>query len=70
MNEALASQGNAGLSLSVPVHVPFGEAVDIARFHEAYGRAEVKDGKVVRRGPEMAASNKQGNALTAKTGEE
>ncbi|WP_437276837.1 hypothetical protein WME90_37130 [Sorangium sp. So ce375] len=71
MNEALDAPGNDELSLSVPLHVLFGEAVDIARFHKAYWKPEVKDGKVVRRGLEMAASkNKKGNALTAKTGEE
>ncbi|WP_437576986.1 hypothetical protein [Sorangium sp. So ce887] len=71
MNEALASPDTNELSLSVPLHVLFGEAVDVARFHKSYWKPEVKDGKVVRRGLEMAASKKKnGNALTAKTGEE
>ncbi|KYF64360.1 hypothetical protein [Sorangium cellulosum] len=71
MKEALASPGNGELSISVPLHVLFGEAVDIARFHKTYWKPEVKDGKVVRRGLEMAARKKKnGDALTAKTGEE
>ncbi|KYF74698.1 hypothetical protein BE17_19345 [Sorangium cellulosum] len=70
MAEALASPGDAALSIPVPLHVLFGEAVDVARFHKAYWKPEVKDGKVVRRGLEMAANKKKGSLLTAKTGEE
>jgi hypothetical protein len=40
-------------------------------FFKTYWKAELKDGKVVRRGLEMAAGNKKkDNRLTAKTGEE
>lgn len=70
--EALATPGGEELILSIPLHVLFGEAVDVAKFFKTYWKAEEKDGNVVRRGLEMAAGNKKkkSNKLTAKTGEE
>jgi hypothetical protein len=70
--KALASPGSETLTLPVPLHVLHGEAVDVARFFATYWKAKEENGKVVRRGLEMAAGNKKrkSNRLTAKIGDE
>src|SRR5262245_29520209 len=57
------------LVISVPIHVVFGEAVDVARFFERYWTSERDaDGNVVRPGLETVANEKKG--LAANTGAE
>jgi hypothetical protein len=36
MDAAQAAPGNEELTISVPLHVLFGEAVDVAKFHKTY----------------------------------
>jgi hypothetical protein len=58
------------VTLHVPLHVLFGEAVDVARFFEAHWKPQ-KDasGNIVRRGLDSAAG-KHNKRLTEKTGDE
>lgn len=66
MPQALALAGDE-ITISVPLHVVFGEAVDVARFFERHWKSEKdKDGNVVRPGFDTVANKKKG--LTAKTG--
>jgi hypothetical protein len=66
---ALAVEGDE-FTLHVPIHVLFGEAVDVARCFEAYWKPQKdENGTIVRRGLEDAA-NTEGRRLTAETGSE
>ena len=68
MPQALALAGDE-ITISVPLHVVFGEAVDVARFLERHWKSEKdKDGNVVRPGFDTVVDKKRG--LTAKTGAE
>ena len=68
MPQALALAGDE-ITISVPLHVVFGEAVDVARFLERHWKSEKdKDGNVVRPGFDTVVDKKKG--LTAKTGAE
>lgn len=65
--EALASKNDA-LETKVPLHVLFGEAVDVARFFTKYWKTQKEDGAVVRRGLDTAT--KKDKKLTKKTGDD
>lgn len=65
--EALAST-NEALEPKIPLHVLFGEAIDVARFVTKYWKAQKDGGAVVRRGLEMAA--KKDKKLNKKTGDD
>jgi hypothetical protein len=63
---ALADPGGDGLTLSVPLHVLFGEAVDLAKFHEKYWEG---GGAGPQRALKTAVNKRQPGRFTAKTGD-
>jgi hypothetical protein len=66
--QALALPGDE-VTISVPLHVVFGEAVDVVRFLERYWTSRTDpDGSIVRPGLVTVANEKKG--ITAKTGAE
>jgi len=65
---ALADPGGNALSLSVPVHLLLGEAVDTAKFHAKYWDGVDGAPGVKRPGLSSAVKKKQPNGLSAKTG--
>ena len=68
MPQVLALSGEE-LTINLPLHVVFGEAVDVARFFDHYWKSEKdKDGNVLRPGLDTVVDKKRG--LTAKTGAE
>ena len=65
---ALAVESDAAPVTNVPLHVLFGEAVDVARFFAKYWEPVMDGAKVVRRGLSSAAGPK--SRIQAATGDE